>query len=91
MKRDFAYIEQLGEHVDEQVAVRGWLTHKRSSGKIRFLVIRDGTGYLQCVAFHKDVPAELLELCDRLPQEASLEVTGTIRKDDRAPVTLTTI
>ena len=65
-------IGDLGEHVGETVTVRGWLAQKRSSGKIKFLVLRDGTGYLQCVAFHKDVSPELFDRCDRVPLESSL-------------------
>jgi asparaginyl-tRNA synthetase len=83
--RDFVYIRELGGHVGESVTLKGWLSQKRSSGKIKFLVIRDGTGYLQCVAFRNDVPPELFESCDRAPLESSVEVRGTVRKDDRAP------
>jgi asparaginyl-tRNA synthetase len=79
------YIGELGRHVGEIVTVRGWLVQKRSAGKIKFLVLRDGTGYVQCVAFHKDVSAELFERCDRVPLESSVAVTGTVRQDDRAP------
>jgi asparaginyl-tRNA synthetase len=83
--RDFVYIAELGRHESERVTVRGWLAQKRSSGKIKFLVVRDGTGWLQCVAFAKDVPAELFERADRAPLESSLEVSGTVRADSRAP------
>jgi asparaginyl-tRNA synthetase len=83
--RDFVYIEELGEHVGESVTVKGWLAQRRSGGKIRFLVVRDGTGYLQCVAFFKDVSAEVFELADSIPLESSLEVRGTVREDKRAP------
>ena len=62
MDRDFVYIEELGDHVGERVTLRGWVYQQRSSGKIKFLVLRDGTGFLQCVAFVKNVPAELLSL-----------------------------
>jgi len=79
------YIEELPSHVGKEVAVRGWLFNKRSSGKIRFLIVRDGTGFLQCVATVKDTEAESFELCERLPQETSLIVTGTVRADPRAP------
>ncbi|RLE31971.1 asparagine--tRNA ligase [Candidatus Acetothermia bacterium] len=79
------YIEELPSHVGKEVAVRGWLFNKRSSGKIRFLIVRDGTGCLQCVATVKDTEAESFELCERLPQETSLIVTGTVRADPRAP------
>ena len=78
-------IASLGQHAGARVTVSGWLAGKRSSGKVRFVVVRDGTGWLQCVAFVRDVPAEVFELCDRLPLESSLSVTGTVRADDRAP------
>jgi asparaginyl-tRNA synthetase len=83
--RDFVYVEELGSHVGERVSLCGWLYHKRSSGKLKFLVLRDGTGLLQCVAFARDVSPELFERCDRLPLESSIRVTGTVRRDERAP------
>ena len=49
------YIADLGDHVGSEVTLKGWLSAKRSSGKIRFLVLRDGTGYVQCVALAKNV------------------------------------
>jgi asparaginyl-tRNA synthetase len=83
--RDFVYISELGEHVGERVTVKGWLSQKRSAGKIKFLVVRDGTGLLQSIAFVKDVSPELFDSCDRIPLESSLEICGTVRRDDRAP------
>jgi asparaginyl-tRNA synthetase len=83
--RDFVYIRELAGHVGERVAVQGWVAGKRSSGKVRFLVVRDGSGWLQCVAFVKDVSPEVFERMDRVPLESSLRVEGTVRKDDRAP------
>ena len=85
MSRDFVYIEELGDHSGERVTLKGWLAQKRSSGKVKFLILRDGTGLLQCVAFVKDVAAELFERCDRVPLESSIEVRGTVRADERAP------
>jgi asparaginyl-tRNA synthetase len=85
VQRDFVYVEELKDHVGERVTLRGWLYHKRSSGKLKFLVLRDGTGFLQCVAFARDVPPELFERCDRVPLESSVRVTGTVRRDERAP------
>lgn len=85
MKRDSVYIAELEQHVGETITVQGWLAQKRSSGKIKFLVVRDGTGYLQCVAFKKEVKPELFERCDRVPLESSLAVRGAVRRDDRAP------
>ncbi len=81
---DFVYISELGEHVGRRVNIRGWLAQKRSSGKIKFLTIRDGTGYVQCVAFVKDVSPELFERCDRLPLESSVAIGGTVRADKRS-------
>jgi asparaginyl-tRNA synthetase len=78
-------IDRAKEHVGEQVEVRGWLTHKRSSGKVQFLVIRDGTGIMQCVAGIKDIPAEDWEVGAQLTQESSVIVRGTLRADARAP------
>lgn len=83
MKR--IYIENLSAHVGEEITIHGWLNHKRSSGKIRFLIIRDGTGVVQCVMVKGVVPDEVFESFDKLTQESSLTVTGKIRKDDRAP------
>ena len=82
----WVYIEDIGQHEGETVTLKGWLYNKRSSGKLHFLQVRDGTGILQCVVFNKDVPAEQFARADHLPQESSLMVTGTVRKDERAPL-----
>ncbi|MBI3939607.1 MAG: asparagine--tRNA ligase [Acidobacteria bacterium] len=79
------YVSELRDHVGETVTVRGWLYHKRSSGKLWFLVLRDGTGLVQCVLFKGNVTAELFGQADALTQESSLIVTGKVRKDERAP------
>jgi len=78
-------IEDLSGHAGETVTIRGWLYHKRSSGKIRFLVVRDGTGILQCVMAKGAVSDDLFGLFDALTQESSLIVTGRIKMDERAP------
>lgn len=78
-------IDMLKDHVDQDVALDGWVYNKRSSGKVRFLIIRDGSGYLQCVAFVKDVSEEVFDLAGRVPLESSVRVEGRVRKDDRAP------
>ncbi|MGA2623618.1 MAG: asparagine--tRNA ligase [Bacteroidota bacterium] len=79
------YIEELSRHVGEEVHIYGWLYNKRSSGKIRFLVVRDGTGVVQCVMAKGSIPGDLFSKFDILTQESSLIVTGRVRKDDRAP------
>ena len=79
------YIEELASHVGGLVTLRGWLYNKRSSGKIRFLVLRDGTGLVQAVLLKNKLPDEVFMSFDQLTQESSLEVTGVVRREDRAP------
>ena len=79
------YIDRLGEHEGETVIVRGWLTHHRDKKKLQFLVLRDGTGTMQAVAFQDDLAPEAWERIAGITQESSLIVTGVVRKDDRAP------
>jgi len=79
------YIEDIAQHEGQEVTLRGWLTARRSSGKIMFLQFRDGTGFIQCVAGRSDVGDEAFERADHLPVESSIRVTGTVRADARAP------
>lgn len=78
-------IAALPGHVGEEVELRGWLQHRRSSGKILFLLVRDGTGAVQVIMSRQDVPEEVFATADRLPQESSVVVTGVVRADPRAP------
>jgi asparaginyl-tRNA synthetase len=78
------YINQLENFVDQQVTLKGWLYNKRSSGKIKFLIIRDGSGYCQCVVFKGNVSEEVFELADKLTQESSFEITGKVKKEPRS-------
>jgi len=79
------YIEDLERHVDAEVTLKGWLYGKRSSGKLLFLELRDGSGHAQCVVFKPDVPEALFERARHLPQETSLVVTGTVKRHARRP------
>lgn len=79
------YIEDIGKYVGEEVSIQGWLHNKRSSGKLQFLIIRDGTGYLQGVVFKKAVSEETFQSATDLTHESSLMVRGKVRADDRAP------
>jgi asparaginyl-tRNA synthetase len=79
------YIEDIGRHDGEEVTLKGWLHNRRSSGKIHFLIIRDGTGFIQAVLSKAAVGEELFKAADHLSQETSLIVTGTVRADKRAP------
>src|SRR5512135_2656884 len=82
---DTQRIEALGALAGRTVTVCGWVMTTRSSGKIAFVVLRDGTGYLQVVLSKKDVSAAAWDTSTRLTQEASVQVTGTVRADTRAP------
>jgi len=82
---DLHRIEALPRLGGRTVVVRGWVMTTRSSGKIAFVTLRDGTGYLQVVLSKKDVPEAAWEAFGRLTQEASVEVTGMVRADTRAP------
>ena len=79
------YIEDIGKHEGEEVTIKGWLHNSRSSGKIHFLTVRDGSGFIQAVMSKAAVGEELFKAADHLSQETSLMVTGTARADKRAP------
>jgi asparaginyl-tRNA synthetase len=79
------YINELGQHTGQTVTVQGWVVTTRSSGKIAFLVLRDGTGYLQAVLPRKEVPEAVWDVFGTLTQETSVAVTGQVREDARAP------
>ncbi len=78
-------ISRIGELVGEEVELRGWLYNYRSSGRIVFLLIRDGSGTIQAVAAQNDVPDQVWERLEELTQESAVIVRGVARKDDRAP------
>jgi asparaginyl-tRNA synthetase len=79
------YIDQLDQHVGEEVQLHGWLYNKRSSGKVRFLLLRDGTGVIQSVMVKGAVPDEVFDKFDLLTQESSFSIKGKIKKEPRAP------
>ncbi len=81
----WVYIEDISRYEDEDVEVRGWVYNKRSSGKIRFLLIRDGTGLLQATLISPEKGDVLFQSFDALTQESSLVVRGRVRRDERAP------
>jgi asparaginyl-tRNA synthetase len=78
------YIEDIGKHEGEEVTLKGWLHNRRSSGKIHFLTLRDGTGFIQAVMSKAAVGDELFKTADHLSQETSLTVTGTVKRDARS-------
>src|SRR5678816_1887768 len=79
------YINQLSNHVGAEVILKGWLYNLRSSGKIAFPQLRDGTGVVQCVVLKNAISPELWEQLKGLGQESALVIKGTVRADSRAP------
>jgi asparaginyl-tRNA synthetase len=78
-------VRDIRKHLNEEVEIRGWLQNRRSSGKVQFLLVRDGTGVVQAVVAANNVSAEEMVLADHLTQESSVIVTGAARADARAP------
>ncbi len=83
---DKVYISETGDYEGREVLLEGWLYNKRSSGKLRFLLVRDGTDIIQCVVFKGDVTEQTFEIADKIQQEASCRIIGTVKKDDRSPL-----
>ena len=79
------YIEDIAGHAGRTVTLRGWLHNRRSSGKIHFLTLRDGTGFIQCVMSKAAVGDEAFGRADHLSQESAIIITGAVRADARAP------
>ncbi|MGB2907128.1 MAG: asparagine--tRNA ligase [Candidatus Aminicenantaceae bacterium] len=82
---DWVYIEDLKGRLNQDIEIRGWLYNKRSSGKIRFLLVRDGTGLLQGTIYSPDKDHPLFRTFDELTLESSLILRGRVREDQRAP------
>ncbi|MEX6698374.1 asparagine--tRNA ligase [Peribacillus frigoritolerans] len=78
-------IKDASKFVDQEVTIGGWLASKRSSGKIAFLQIRDGSGFIQGVVVKAEVGEEIFARAKSVSQESSLYVTGVIKKDERSP------
>ena len=78
-------IGALREKIGEEVRIQGWLYNRRSSGKLEFLLVRDGSGTVQCVAVKAELPEAVFAKCAAVTQESSVRVTGIVREDKRAP------
>ncbi|HZE20278.1 MAG TPA: asparagine--tRNA ligase [Candidatus Angelobacter sp.] len=78
-------IGALRNRIGEEVRIQGWLYNRRSSGKLEFLLVRDGSGTAQCVAVKAELPEEIFTRCAATTQESSVRVTGVVREDKRAP------
>ncbi len=80
-----ATIENIGAHEGQSVTLKGWVADKTDKGRLQFLRVRDGTGFIQAVVFQKSVPPEQFEAAKRLTQESSIVVSGVVQREPRAP------
>jgi asparaginyl-tRNA synthetase len=80
------YIKDVADYEGDEVQIEGWLYNKRSSGKLRFLLVRDGTETIQCVVFKGDVSDESFAIADKIQQESSCRIAGIVSKDERSPI-----
>src|SRR5512139_3487448 len=77
--------DRIADYIDQEVTIQGWVYNRTDKGKLVFLLVRDGYGFVQCVAFKNDLAPELFDRLLRLPQESSVIITGIVRADTRAP------
>jgi len=82
---DHVYVQDISSNVGKEITLKGWLADRTDKGKLQFLRVRDGTGFIQAVVFQKDVTPEAFENAKRLTQESSFIVTGVPRAEPRAP------
>lgn len=80
------YIKDIGKYEGQEITLQGWMYNKRSSGKLHFLQLRDGTGEIQAVVFKGNVPDDVFEAADKITQESSVEIKGTVKKHDRSKI-----
>ncbi|MGC9521609.1 MAG: asparagine--tRNA ligase [Anaerolineae bacterium] len=76
---------EIADHEGQEVVLKGWVYNRTHKGKLVFLLVRDGYGFVQCVAFERDLDPHLFDTIVHIPQESSVIVTGTVRADTRAP------
>jgi len=85
MSRPVITIAELADYADQEVTLKGWVYNWRKKGKLRFIILRDGFGYLQCVVFQPEVDEAVWDKAVELTQESSVAVTGRVAVDARAP------
>ena len=85
INRDKVYVGDIAQYDNQKVTLYGWLYNKRVKGKLAFLLLRDGTGIIQCVMSRADVGDEVFQRAEEVTQESSIAITGSVRADKRAP------
>src|SRR5512147_474714 len=82
---EYISVSQISKYVGQEVTIKGWVYNRTDKGKLVFLLVRDDSGFVQCVAFKGDLELEVFEKVMRLPQESAVIITGPVREDKRAP------
>lgn len=80
------WIEDIKNYEGQKITLKAWLYNKRSSGKLHFLQLRDGTAEIQAVVFKGNVSDEVFSLADKISQESTVEIVGTVKKHDRSKI-----
>jgi len=78
-------VDEISKYSGQEVIIQGWVYNRTDKGKLCFLLIRDGTGFIQSVAFKGDLDEALFDQIMRVPQESAVIITGSVREDKRAP------
>lgn len=82
---EVVHVDQISKYLGKEIQLQGWIYNRTDKGKLCFLLVRDGSGFIQCVAFKGDLEEKLYDQIMRLPQESSVIITGVVREDKRAP------
>ncbi len=82
---DIIRVSDIAKYNGQEVVIQGWVYNRTDKGKLCFLLVRDGYGFVQCVAFKGDLSEELFDQIMRIPQESSIVISGVVREDKRAP------
>ncbi len=82
---DDFHVGKIAEYIDNEVTIKGWIYNRTHKGKLVFLLVRDGYGFVQCVGWRDDFDAETFEMMTRVPQESAVVIEGRVRADPRAP------
>ncbi|HRP02707.1 MAG TPA: asparagine--tRNA ligase [Candidatus Kapabacteria bacterium] len=83
--KSYVYIENIGHYEGQEVTLKGWVYNKTGKGKLNFIILRDGSGIIQCVVFKNNVGEDIFEVSKELGQEASIEVSGKVIASEKAP------
>ena len=83
--KSYQTVDKLSEVVGQEITLRGWVFNRTGKGKLQFVILRDGTGIVQCVVFKGNVSEEVFESAKSLTQESSVTITGKVRAEERAP------